>query len=89
MDSTPTPATLYWRPGCPFCVHLRWRLHRAGAAVTEVNIWDEPAGAAVVRGITGGDETVPTLVAGGEALVNPSPRRALAAIAAHDSASGD
>lgn len=89
MDSASIPPTLYWRPGCPFCVHLRWRLHRAGAAVTEVNIWDEPAGAAVVRGITGGDETVPTLVVGDDTMVNPSPRRALAAIAAHGSPVGD
>lgn len=79
---TPT-VTLYWRPGCPYCARLRKGLQRAGASVAEINIWDEPAGAAIVRAATGGDETVPALVAGAEVLVNPSTRRALEAISAY------
>ena len=49
----------------------------------EVNIWEEPAGATVVRGIANGNETVPTLVVGGRSLVNPSTRSAVEAIKAY------
>jgi len=48
--------------------------------VDEVNIWEDPAGAAFVRSITGGDETVPTVRIGAQSLVNPSPRRLLGMI---------
>jgi hypothetical protein len=51
--------------------------------VPEVNIWEEPAGAAVVRENAGGNETVPTLVVGDRSLVNPSTRSAVAAIRAY------
>lgn len=62
---------LYVRPGCPFCTALRWRLRRSGLPVREVDIWDDPAGAGVVRAATGGDETVPTVRIGPVTLVNP------------------
>lgn len=83
METEQATVTLYWRPGCPYCARLRRGLQRAGGSVAEVNIWDEPAGAAVVRAATGGDEAVPTLVVGAESLVNPSTRRALEAIRAY------
>lgn len=38
----------------------------------ERNIWTDPAAAARVRAATGGSETVPTVVIGSRALVNPS-----------------
>ncbi|MET8908838.1 glutaredoxin domain-containing protein [Micromonospora sp. NPDC004551] len=64
---------IYWRPGCRYCLRLRLRLgHRAGRAYW-VNIWRDPDGAAAVRAVTGGDETVPTVVLPGEAVVNPEP----------------
>ncbi|WP_262281945.1 glutaredoxin domain-containing protein [Micromonospora sp. MA102] len=64
---------VYWRPGCRYCLRLRLRLgHRAGRAYW-VNIWRDPDGAAAVRAVTGGDETVPTVVLPGEAVVNPEP----------------
>jgi glutaredoxin len=75
--------TLYWRPGCPFCSRLQRKLRRAGIDVDELNIWTDPDAAAAVRSITGGDETVPTLVIGDQAMVNPSPRRAISAITEH------
>ena len=75
--------TLYWRPGCPYCIRLRRGLRRAGISVPEVNIWEEPAGAAVVRAHAGGNETVPTLVVGDRSLVNPSTRVAVEAITSH------
>lgn len=74
--------TLYWRPGCPYCMVLRRGLRRARIEVPEVNIWEMPAGAAVVREHAGGNETVPTLEVGSQWLVNPSTRSAVEAIRA-------
>ncbi len=64
--------TVYWRPGCPFCAALRRRLRKLGVCTTEVNIWADPAAAATVRGLAGGNETVPTVVVAGTAMVNPT-----------------
>jgi mycoredoxin len=62
----------YWRPGCPFCMALERGLGRAGVGLNKLNIWKDPEAAARVRQITGGDETVPTVVIGERGLVNPS-----------------
>lgn len=62
----------YWRPGCPFCMALRPRLRRSGLPVREVNIWEDPEAAARVRAAADGNETVPTVFVGQQALVNPS-----------------
>ncbi len=64
--------TFYWRPGCPFCVSLRRGLSRRGIPFEAVNIWENPDAASRVRAAAGGNETVPTVVVGGHALVNPS-----------------
>ncbi|MCU1503462.1 MAG: hypothetical protein JWM12_2816 [Ilumatobacteraceae bacterium] len=64
--------TFYWRPGCPFCRSLRSGLDRAGVLFDDVNIWDDPAAAAFVRSVAGGNETVPTVTVGKVARVNPS-----------------
>ena len=64
---------VYWRPGCAFCVRLRTRLGRRARKAHWVNIWRDPAGAAAVRAVNDGDETVPTVVVGGQAHVNPDP----------------
>lgn len=78
--SRPEPATeapttpevvVYWRPGCGFCARLRRGLAKAGVPTREVDIWDDPDGAAVVRSAAGGNETVPTVAVGGRLLVNP------------------
>ena len=66
---------VYWRPGCPFCMRLRASLGRDAGRAHWVDIWDDPDGAASVRAVTGGDETVPTVVFRGEATVNPNPWR--------------
>lgn len=78
----PTEPVLYWRQRCPYCVRLRWRLHQRGVSVREVNIWTDERARARLREITGGDETVPTLVVGDRSLVNPSYPDALAALRA-------
>lgn len=71
--------TVYWRPGCPFCMMLRRSLARAGVTTTDVNIRKDPGAAAVVREAAGGNETVPTVEIGGRFLVNPSARQVIAA----------
>ncbi len=70
--------TVYWRPGCGSCHVLRRELDRAGVERTEVNIWEDPAAAALVRSVARGNETVPTVVVGNHAMVNPSAREVLA-----------
>lgn len=70
----PNVVIFYWRPGCGFCAALRRRLRRAGVAVEEVNIWKDRAAAAFVRSVARGNETVPTVVVGRRALVNPTVR---------------
>lgn len=70
----PGAVVFYWRPGCPFCTVLRWSLRRRGIPVESHNIWQEPAAAATVRSLAGGNETVPTITVAGRHLVNPSGR---------------
>jgi mycoredoxin len=67
-------AIVYWRPGCQFCLRLRVRLGADGRRASWVNIWADEDGAAAVRSVAGGNETVPTVVIAGEATVNPDPR---------------
>ncbi|KIF66802.1 membrane protein [Streptomyces sp. AcH 505] len=64
---------VFWRPGCKYCLRLRFRLGRHARQLHWVDIWRDPAGAAVVRAANGGDETVPTVVVAGQAHVNPEP----------------
>jgi mycoredoxin len=73
---------IYWRPGCVFCMRLRASLGRAGRRAHWVDIWSDPDAAAAVRAITGGDETVPTVVAGAQSFVNPDPSRVRELLAA-------
>ena len=65
-------AIFYWRPRCGFCMALRRDLERSGVALEERNIWEDEASAAFVREVANGNETVPTVVVRGRALVNPS-----------------
>jgi mycoredoxin len=88
QDAQPAPGgdaavTVYWRPGCGFCGALLRGLERQELPFARVNIWDEPDAAAFVRSVADGNETVPTVVVGPMALVNPSAREVLAAVAEH------
>jgi mycoredoxin len=65
---------IYWRRGCPFTRRLRFVLGRRGARAVWVDIWADPDGAAYLRSVNDGDETVPTVVIAGEPHTNPSPR---------------
>ncbi|MFJ9811152.1 glutaredoxin domain-containing protein [Streptomyces sp. NPDC101158] len=64
---------VYWRPGCTYCIRLRIRLGRSARRLHWVNIWRDPAGAAVVRAANDGNETVPTVVVAGRPHTNPDP----------------
>lgn len=71
----------YWRPGCGFCSMLRRALVSEGVALDEHDIWQDEDAAAFVRSVARGHETVPTVVVGGVALVNPMPDEVLALLA--------
>ncbi|MFD7712961.1 glutaredoxin domain-containing protein [Streptomyces sp. NPDC059785] len=64
---------VFWRPGCKYCIRLRFRLGRRARQAYWVDIWRDPAGAAVVREANDGNETVPTVVVAGRPHVNPDP----------------
>ncbi|WP_299527838.1 glutaredoxin domain-containing protein [uncultured Streptomyces sp.] len=64
---------VYWRPGCTYCMRLRMRLGRRGRRAHWVDIWRDPAAAAVVRAANDGNETVPTVFVAGRPHVNPDP----------------
>jgi len=64
---------VYWRPGCPFCMRLRASLGRRANRLHWVDIWADPAGAASVRAVADGNETVPTVITRDAAMVNPKP----------------
>jgi len=67
-------AIVYWRPGCPFCLRLRATLGGTSRRAHWVDIWKDPEGAAAVRAVADGNETVPTVILAGVPHVNPDPR---------------
>jgi mycoredoxin len=64
---------VFWRPGCAYCLRLRIRLGRGARRALWVDIWRDPAGAAAVRAVNDGNETVPTVVVAGRPHTNPDP----------------
>ena len=80
MANPDTTVDFYWRPGCYFCASLERELDRRGLPLHKLNIWDDARHAAVVRGVTGGNETVPTVLVGDESMVNPSADEVIAAV---------
>jgi mycoredoxin len=75
---------VHWRPGCPFCAALLLGLRLRRVPHRRIDIWQDPEGAAWVRSVAGGHETVPTVRIGDVALVNPSTGAVVAALAAAD-----
>lgn len=67
------PVTVYWRPGCIYCVRLRGALGRDQKKVTWVSIWADEDAAAYVRSVNDGNETVPTVRIGEQVHTNPDP----------------
>lgn len=74
---------VYWRPGCGFCAMLFRKLDRLGVPHRRVDIWSDPDGAATVRSLADGNETVPTVVVGPVSMVNPSADDVLVAATEH------
>lgn len=74
--------TVYWRPGCGFCMALRGRLDQLGVTYRAVNIWEDPEAAATVRAANDGNELVPTVTVGQVTLSNPSAAAVMAAMGA-------
>ncbi|GAA2295384.1 glutaredoxin domain-containing protein [Streptomyces hawaiiensis] len=64
---------VFWRPGCAYCLRLRIRLGWSARQLYWVDIWRDPAGAAAVREVNDGNETVPTVVVDGRSHTNPDP----------------
>jgi mycoredoxin len=67
-------AIIYWRPGCPFCLRLLATLGLTAHRAHWVDIWKDPEGAAAVRAVADGNETVPTVILAGAPHVNPNPQ---------------
>lgn len=65
--------TVYYRPGCLYCLRLRAALGARAGRARWVDIWADPEAAAYVRSVNGGDETVPTVVVDGVPRTNPAP----------------
>jgi mycoredoxin len=76
-----SPVVVYGRPGCMFCSGLIRGLERWGLAFEQVDIWEDPDGAAFVRSVADGAETVPTVLVADLALVNPTTRDVMRVVA--------
>jgi mycoredoxin len=64
---------MYSTPWCGYCQRLKAQFSREGIAFEEVDIEQDPAAAAIVEQVNGGNQTVPTIVfADGTAMTNPS-----------------
>lgn len=74
-------ATVYWRPGCPFCVKLRLGLRLTRTPHTLVNVREDAGASTFVQQHNGGDELVPTVAVGDRVLSNPSVRDVQRALA--------
>jgi mycoredoxin len=58
---------------CGYCHRLRSQLEREGIGYTVIDIEQDPAAAAYVESVNGGNQTVPTvLFPDGSALTNPT-----------------
>ncbi len=64
---------IYHRPGCSFCARMKMALRDVADRAVWVDIWEDEEGAAFVRSVNNGNETVPTVVIDGQAHTNPPP----------------
>ena len=70
---TAAALTMYTTTWCGYCLRLKKQLEREGVPFDEVDIERDPAAAALVEQVNGGNQTVPTVVfRDGTALTNPS-----------------
>jgi len=78
--AAPDAVTVYYRPGCGYCLRLRASLGSRARRARWVDIWADPDAAAYVRSVNGGAATVPTVVVDGVPHTNPSPATVRAAL---------
>ncbi|HTT51593.1 MAG TPA: glutaredoxin domain-containing protein [Streptosporangiaceae bacterium] len=83
MDQKQDEIVIYWRPDCVFCLDLLLRLKFTRLRYRKVDIRRDPGARAFLRSVADGNETVPTVVVAGRALVNPSKRQLLGVVRAH------
>jgi len=83
VDEERDEIVIYWRPDCMFCLDLLLRLKFTRLRYRKVNIRTDPRARAFVRSVAAGNETVPTVVVAGRALVNPSKRQLIEAVRAY------
>jgi len=78
--------TMYSTTWCGYCRRLKSQMDREGIAYDEIDIERDPASAAFVMSVNGGNQTVPTVrFVDGTALTNPTivdVKKQLATIAA-------
>jgi mycoredoxin len=89
VDQERDEIVIYWRPDCVFCLKLLLRLKFTRLHYRKVNIQRDPRARAFVRSVAAGNETVPTVVVAGRALVNPSKRQLIEAVRTHAPRGGD
>lgn len=83
MSSEQDDVVIYWRPDCVFCLDLLLRLRWTRLRYRRADIRKDPGAKAFVRSVADGNETVPTVVVAGRALVNPSKRQVIEAVRAY------
>ena len=83
MDEEQGEVVIYWRPDCVFCLDLLLRLKFTPLRYRKIDIRKDPDAKAFVRSVADGNETVPTVVVAGRALVNPSKRQLIEAVQAY------
>ena len=59
--------TIYWRPGCVFCMRLENALRASRNKATWRNIWEDDEAREFVAMVNDGNEVVPTVVIDGHA----------------------
>jgi glutaredoxin len=72
---------LYTTSRCGYCLLLKRYLSYRQIEFDEVNVDDRPEEQARLNGLTGGTQTVPTVVVGDQVLVNARGPEVLAALA--------
>ena len=73
MTPTGQSVTMFSTPWCGYCRRLKSQFDREGVSYTVVDIEQDPAAADYVMSVTGGNQTVPTILySDGSAMTNPS-----------------
>ncbi|RHW44830.1 hypothetical protein D1832_11300 [Dermacoccus abyssi] len=65
--------TIYWRPGCVFCMRLENALGASRNKATWRNIWEDDEAREFVAMVNDGNEIVPTVVIDAAPTPTPTP----------------